>query len=258
MVNVPKTKKKTYKKRVSTKRYKKVVKPSKMLTKAVKQVIYKEAETKHTPIDENEYALTTITSSFQGSVNLSNCLSLPQGTGDGERIGNKIHVSKANLNLIVRRNDSGSSLVPCEFHLFIGYLRQERGTTPDGYFPLIFQDGTGTIGWNGTMIRTLRKVNKDLFIIYKRIVIKCGPSTSSSAQFNNNDFPALTRKTINLKPLLGLVTYGDDGTSANFNKDLFMWGGYVYINDAIDNLAVSPNLKPIDVLYYVDMEFKDI
>ena len=39
MVNVPKTKKKTYKKRVSTKRIKKTSKSSKMLNKVVKQAL---------------------------------------------------------------------------------------------------------------------------------------------------------------------------------------------------------------------------
>lgn len=258
MVNVPKTKKKTYKKRVSTKRIKKTYKSTKVLKKVVKQVLFKVAESKHTPIDEQEYQFTTTSSALQPSVALSECLSLSQGTADGQRVGNKIHVTKANLNLIVRRNNTGSSLIPCEFHLFIGYLKQDRGALPDPFFPLIYQDGFSTLPFNGTMIRTLRKINKDLFIIHKKLVFKVGPSTSSVSQFNNNDFPVIQRKVISLKPLLGLVQYGDDGTSFNFNKDLYMWGGYVYINDTIDNLVANPELKPLDVLYFVDMEFKDI
>jgi len=262
MVNVPKTRartRKTFKKRIAVKTVRKAVKPSKMLTKAVKQVIYTEAETKHTPIDETEYAFTASSGVLQPSVNLANCLTMSQGTGDGNRIGNKIHVSKANLNLIVRRNDTASSISPCEVHLFIGYLKQERNTAPDAFYATSFyQDGGSVLPWNGTMIRTLRKVNKDLFIIVKKMVFKIAPSTATSVQFNNNDFPVLQRKIVSLKPLLGTITYGDDGTAGNFNKDLYMWGSYVYCNDTIDNLAVSPALKPIDVLYFVDLEYKDI
>jgi len=108
------------------------------------------------------------------------------------------------------------------------------------------------------MLRTLRKTNTDLFTIYKKMVFKIGPATTTGPSFINNDFPILQRKVISLKPLLGVLTYGDDGSSSNFNKDLYMWASYCYLDDTIDNLAVSPALKPIDILYYVDGEFKDM
>lgn len=251
-------KKKTYKKRTSVKYSKKSVKPTKNLTKAIKQVVFKQAETKHTPIDEAEYAFTS-NNIMSPSVNLSNTFVIANGTADGQRIGNKINCTKAVINLIIRRNDSASSLIPCEVHIFFGYLKQSRDSSPDGVISTsLYQDGPSVTSWNGTMTRTMRQINKDAIICYKKLIVKIAPSTSSSSQFNNNDFPALVRKRINLTPMLGTITYGDDGNTANFNKDLFMWASYVYINDAINDLVTSPNLKPIDLFYWMDTEYKDM
>lgn len=251
-------KRKTNKKRASIKIAKKLVKPSKNLIKVIKQVQFRGAETKHGNISELEYPITTANSSLSPSVNLSDWMALAQGTGDGQRIGNVVNCTKANLNLIVRRNNTTNSQIPCELHVFIGYLKQNRGTTPDPFFVNFYQSGTGTVAWNGTQIRTMRKVNADLFVIFKKLIFKIAPSTSTSTFFNNNDFNVMYRQVLSLKPMLGKISYGDDGTATNLNKDLFMWASYVYVTDTIDNLAVDPTLKPVDLLFYVDTEYKDM
>lgn len=254
-------KKRIYKKRTVKKVGKRPLVASKAIVstmrKVAKQVIMKAAETKHTGVDEVEYAFPNSSSTLQPCVNLANCFTMSQGTGDGLRIGNKINCTKANLNMIIRRNNTTSSQFPCELHVWIGHLRQSRNENPDAFLNQIYQDGSSVLPWNGSMLRTIRKTNKDLFTIYKKMVFKIGGATSTSTQFNNNDFPILQRKTISLKPLLGTITYGDDGGASNFDKDLWMWMSYVYIDDTIDNLAVSPGLKPVDFLYFVDTEYKD-
>lgn len=230
---------------------------SKSLTKAIKKVMYRQAETKYSGVDETEYTMNTSNLNLFPSVNLSSWAGLEQGVGDGQRVGTKIDITKANLKFILRRNNTTSSRYPLVFHIWIGYLRQNRNDVPDPFFVNFYEDGTSTLPFNGTMLRTLRNVNKNLFTIHKHLEIKLGPSTSSTSSYNNNDFPIMVKRTISLKPLLGKLTYGDDASSANFNKDLWMWCGYTYLDDSIDNLAVSPSLLPVDLLYFVDVEYKD-
>lgn len=260
---MPYARKRFAKKRAPKRGYKKYTKKAPRrtnasLVKTIKSVVMRQAETKHSGVDEVEYVMATSNNTLFPSVNLSSWAGLATGTLDGQRVGNKISVTKANLNLIIRRNNTVSSLYPCEVHIWIGYMKQERNAVPDAYFGQIYQDGGSVLPWNGSMLRTLRKNNTDLFTIFKKMVFKIGPATTTGPSFINNDFPIMQRKVISLKPLLGTLTYGDDGSSSNFNKDLWMWASYVYIDDTIDNLAVSPALKPIDILYFVDVEYKDM
>lgn len=256
---VPKCVKKTCKARKSGRKStrKTMRRPNPSLVKALKAIVNRQAETKHTPVNETEYVMATTNSSFFPSINLSSWLALDQGTGDGQRVGNKVNVTKATLNMIVRRNNTTSSLYPCELHVFIGHLRQNRNENPDPFLSSFYQDGPSVLPWNGSMLRTLRKPNTDVFTISKKMVFKIGPAVSTGGQFSNNDFPVLHRRKVSLKKLMGKITYGDDGTASNFDKDLWMWASYVYLDDSIDNLAVSPGLKPVDLLYFMDYEYKD-
>lgn len=259
-MNVKRYKKRGIKKYVKkTKRTssKNVVPLTKAVRKAVKQVIYQQAETKHTPVNEVEYAFPNNNNLLQPSVNLSNTFTIDQGTGDGQRIGNKIKITKATLNYIVRRNNTTSSQYPCELHIWIGYMKQSRNENPDPYHPYIYQDGPSVLPWNGSQLRTLRQTNKDIFVIFKKLVIKCGGAKSTSPQYDNNDYKVLTKGRLSLKPMLGTLTYGDDGGASNFDKDLWMWASYCYIDDTIDSLSSNPALKPVDFLYWVDTEYKD-
>lgn len=245
---------KTVKKRTYPKYSKKTVRPTKNFTKAVKQVINRVAEMKATPYDELDYSLST-NSGFSTPVNLSDCFNIAQGTGDGQRIGNTIDCKKAILNLVLRRNNLATPNLPCEVFVYIGYLKGNRGTAPSATpFANFYQDGNSAKAWNGTALRTLRMVNKDIFIITNRFVQKIGSSASTTAQFANNDYPLLIRKKINLKALLGKVKYQYDNVNdAEHDKDLFMWVSWVNIDDSID-----ASLFPIDMSYFVDMNYQDV
>lgn len=261
-MKIPKNKRKTFKTKSLVKRGKGLSrrKPpiaTRALTTAIKKVNMRLAETKHSGIDESDYTMASLSSQWFPSINLASWAGLANGTGDGQRIGNKINITKANLNYILRRNNTSSSLYPLEFHIWVGYLKQSRNENPDAYMNQFYEDGGSVLSFNGTQIRTLRKPNRTLFTIVKHMVHKCGPATTTGPSFINNDFPIMVKRTVSLKPLLGTLTYGDDGSSSNFNKDLWMWCGYAYLDDTIDNLATSPGLKPVDLLYYVDVEYKD-
>lgn len=258
---VKRSKKRTYKKRNSVKTVKKSSMPSKILTKTLKGLIdkriRKKAELKSIPINEEEYVFTSTNADLSNPVNLTRFFEISNGTGDGQRIGNIINVEKANLKLIVRKNLSASNQYPAVVYIWIGYLKADRNTDPSAYFPSFYNDGPSVLPWNGTMQRTLREENKDLFTIYKKFRFKLGSSTSANSGFNNNDFGIFYNTTVSLKPILGKLQFQDDGTAGAVNRDLFMWASYCNIDDVIDNIAVTPGLRPVDILYWVDGKYTD-
>lgn len=258
-MNGKKLVRKTYKKRTYTKYAKKTVRPSKTLTKAIKQVQFRNAETKNTPIDEIEYPFASNNNFMQGAQNLSDAFNIAQGTGDGERIGNSFNCTKAVLNLLIRRNNQLSVAAnnrPCVVSVFIGYLKNNRGESPNAYFGSLFEDGNSVLPWNGTQLRTLRRVNKKMFSVLHRYDFKIGLSTSTS--FSNNDFSAMIRKKIPLKEMLGKVTFTDDGTNLAHNKDLWIFCSYCNLDDSIDDITTNVLNRQVDIQYFVDIEYKDL
>lgn len=255
MVNVKKTRgRKIVKKRMVVK---KSIRAPKNLDRIIKKVINKNAETKYTPIDEFEYPITANNNFMNGATNLSNCFDINQGTGDGQRVGNTINCTKAVLNLIVRRNNIPVvNSKPCVLSIFIGYLKNNRGELPNAYYGQLFEDGNSSLPWNGTMVRTLRKVNKRMFSVLHRYDFKIGLSTTTN--MSNNDFSTFIRKKIPLKELLGKVTYTDDDVFASaHNKDLYMFASYCNIDDSIDPISTDATTRQVDLLYFVDIEYKD-
>lgn len=256
-------KKRTFKKRVAVK---KTVRNTKVFAKSIKKVLNRMAETKATAIDELEYPILANNNFMNASVNLSNTFDLAQGTGDGQRVGNSVNCTKAVLNLIVRKNlqiSAATNSRPCVVSIFIGYLKNNRGESPDAYFGSLFEDGNSAIPWNGTMLRTLRVVNKKMFSVLHRYDFKVGasnPSTTANVinSYSNNDFNTFYKKKIPLKELLGKITWTEDGTAGSHNKDLWMFASYCNIDDSIDAIATDVANKQVDILYYVDTEYKDI
>jgi len=258
--------KRTYRKKTNKKRTyaKKTTRVSKNLTKAISKVINRKAETKSTGINETQYVFSADNDSLQPSVNLADAFDLSQSTGDGGRIGNTIECTKAVLNLTIRRNASTAPTtynLPCIVSIFIGYLRNNRGENPDSYASTsLFKDGASVLPWNGTMLRTLRTVNKKMFSVLHRYDFKIGSSIvgTNFPGFSNNDFKIHYHRKILLKEMLGKITYTDDAISTGHNKDLWMFASYCNINDYVDDITASIGNTQVDIQYFVDVEYKDI
>uniref|UniRef100_UPI0040488CF0 hypothetical protein n=1 Tax=Polynucleobacter sp. TaxID=2029855 RepID=UPI0040488CF0 len=247
---------KTYKKKVK-KPYRKATLTRYEINKAVKAVVNRGQETKHSGIDETEYVFES-NYAMSTPINLAQAMNISNGTTDGARVGNNINVTKATLNIVARRNNTSASRFPAEIHVFIGYVKQDRSTIPGlHHLNRLYEDGAAALPWNGTQLRTLRAINKTIFTMTNKLVFKVGSSDSFSVQQNNNDFSLIHRAKVELKAMHGKVIYGDDGQPADHNKDLWMFASYCYIDDNTDNLIDNPTSKPVDLLYFVDLQYKD-
>jgi len=247
------TRGKTFKKRVA---YKKTGRVSKGLNTVIKKVIRRQAETKSALSAELVYPIIANNNFMQASYNLSNGINMPQGDGDGERDGNHITVTKAVLNLSIRKNSLTSTLSkPCIVHVFIGYLKNNRGESPDSFFGNLYEAGNSSLPWNGTIIRSLRAINKKMFSVLHRYTFKVG--SSNPVNYENNDFKSHYNVRIPLKELMGTVTWTNDGTTTAMNKDLWFFASYANLDDSVDNIATLQQSQ-VDIEFFVDIKYKDI
>lgn len=222
--------------------------------KAVKNAIYKIAETKYSGTDPAGYAFNATNALMSAPVNLSDAFNLSQGTNQGERVGNRIDITRAMLNLNITQA-GGSAAGPNIVTIFIGYLKGTRGTAPSSTsFLSLLQDGNLASGMDNTTLSLLRNINTDLFVA-KRYTFKVGqsfwdPGTGIQVQ-GNNDFKMFVNRKISLKPLLGNMTFQTDSTASSHNKDLFMWCQWTVPLGTVD--SVPPILN-----YFLDGGYKDI
>jgi len=245
-------KKRTIKKKVS----------SSATVKTIKNIVKKQlmvvAETKYTDADSNGYTFIGNQVCSPAVSLLTPFTSITPGVAQGQRIGNRIKCTKFNLKMCLQPNtqevsDPSFADIPMLVQIWIGKLKNVTTAPNAGNLTQLYQDGSSTSAPNGTLLQTMRSVNKDSYDIYKSWKFKLGPSGVTPT--NNNDFPFLKMLSYDVKQMHGEVIYADTGTFPT-NKFLYMWATYTKMDQTIDSTASAKD--PILFDYYIDLEFKDI
>lgn len=231
--------------------------PASNIRAIVKKTITRMAEKKTTAFPSKNYAFNGGTQGFGSTHGLGQALNLNQGTGQADRIGNKINVTKAMMSYNLRTID-GTLDLPAEVHIFIGYIKGDRDTSWQAAFNTeTFNNGNSVVPWDGTYITSLRSLNTDKFVIKHHIIKKIGCSFTNTAYSQNNEYKLTHRGKINLKSLLGPCTFLDDDAGNSHNKDLWMSASWLYSNEAVGD-AISFPVPPVKFDYFIDVEFTDL
>jgi len=174
---------------------------------------------------------------------------IAHGSQNGQRIGNDIYVHKFDLKLSFSFLPGAIATVrPGYVQVWVATLKDSPSTLPNATdLGRIYDDGGGSSGPDGTMLATLRNLNKDYFNFKAYKMFKLGPSGTLYA---NNDFPINVQMTI---PGLikGRVRYND--TTAVCNKYCFMFMAFT----SADNTPVLATI-PVDCQYYVSVSYSDV
>ncbi len=170
------------------------------------------------------------------------------GISDGQRVGNKMKVTKATLKLLAT---SSGIQYPAILQVMIGTVKGDKLTAPTtSQLDEIYQDGLSAQGFDPTRLSLMRNVNRDLFNIHRSFQIKVGPADASTVT-SNNDFPFMVRKSVNLTPLLGQWSFNDTDDFPS-NKGLYIWCHWVAANTG------TSNSSPPELEYYTVIEYTDI
>jgi len=114
---------------------------------------------------------------------------LGQGLGQGNRIGNQIHVRSGKLCLFINCNRHSGNMInsPLMVRVWVlSYKLVNSNTVPA--FTSFFQTGSGTAGFQENMLDMLLPVNKDSFTVYfdQTYKIGLGSVLASNIDTTNN------------------------------------------------------------------------
>ena len=153
-------------------------------------------------------------SPYQGS------LTIPQGVGQGERIGNRVRIKnltfKGTLYPKPHNATTNPNPVPVQVVFWIFYKRSEPNVLPSNVTGW-FQAGNGVRNFENQLSDIMSKVNTDEYRLLKKRVFKVGNSGYSGTgtqptfqQMWNNDFKLNVNFKINLtKYAIKNVRYND-------------------------------------------------
>jgi len=246
--------------RKSKSKGKKLLKSKAKVPIAIKQYVQRQIavseETKH----QNFSSLTTLltyTAATQTlrTLDLASCLGLiTQGTGQGNRIGNKIKVKKLIVRgwLSVGNSFGTGGATPQCVKMMVGRLKQTFAT-PDGSYSALYQSGSSTAAPTNTYFDILRPIQRDQYIIYHQKVFKLATATNASGSNASNDFNMLVPFSINLNKHVNVLNYAD-GATPPINFACFIW--FVSVN--ADGSATSAVIPPlVNCAYDMDVEYDD-
>lgn len=209
------------------------------------------AEKKTTNTDPLIYAFNANNSSCSPAVDLM-AISLDaigQGVSNGQRIGNDIYVHDMTIRIAMTMLPGAIATVrPGYVQIWIGTLKDSPASLPNATdLGRLYDDGGGASGPDGTVLATLRNLNKDYFNFKHYSIHKLG---SAGTLYPNNDYPISLR--INIPGIVkGRVRYND--TTAATNKYCFMWMAFT----SSDNTPILAQV-PVDCQYYVSCKYSDI
>lgn len=193
----------------------------------------------------------------------SSCVQLNQGTGAGNRIGNRVRTKsltvKGTISALSYNATTNASPVPGQYKLFIFYDKRFPSTQPSPA-PDFFQLGNNYAPFQNDLTDMWAPINDDIYRVVATRSFKLGfantngTGSSTTDQFySNNDFKYNANFSINLtKHMSKIVTYDSTGTTPT-SKVLWM----MILPAAANGRAYSSTTIPAQVSYIVDYRFED-
>lgn len=212
----------------------------------------------------NGSAFTTYSGATPYTWNMSpnsTTLSINQGTGAGDRIGNQIRIVKATLRMIILPAQYDAVNNPTPMPMEVRVLIARNKQVPQSSPPLatIFQNGNSYSAPSGGIYDNLSAINRDTWTLYSDKTYKIGNSAygNSGAQANwqnmhNNDFKLNAKIKMDVtKYLPKIIKYSDTGT-ATMNPYTWM----TFLPVAANGTNYAPAYTNT-VQYHYEIQFTD-
>lgn len=252
-------KKRTYAKKRT---YKK--KPKMTFAKKVMSVVSRVAENKKVSATASSYFYAGSTIFQIPLVPNASSLVISQGTGQGDRIGNKIKTKRCIMRYIIYPTSynatSNPTPSPANVRIFIGRNKVSPANSPVGGTTL-FQNGDSSNGLTGGLADCIMPLNRDVAIVYKEIHHKVGHAHNVSAgggqTFNqmqsNTDYKMNVIRTLDVtKYVPSTITYSDGVTAPTCPSTWFnIW--YANADNSIDSATAA-----YAIWWSIQYEFEDM
>lgn len=276
-------KKRTYRKKRPTKRrvYKRRYARKSSITKVVKRVLSKQVEVKEcfsassvSPASISLTSSTAVGNMFICSPNSASStigyLSIPQGDGNGQRVGNRIRTKSLVMKYILTQTAQSVATNPIPQPLEVMIYWFKVKVTPQdvptinnlrGANANFFEYGNSSIGFDGTLFDVLHKINPDRYTYLCHRRHKLGYQSNnvnnnpSYANSHNNDFKMNIVSTVNLtKYCPKEILYDDLSTSTTTSPYIFCLVQPI----AATNTILGPTILPMTMAFELQYRYTDM
>lgn len=257
-------KKRTFKKRSAPKK--------RALRRVIRKVIARESETK----TKQQFVANKLLYPTNHVMFPDNCiplgpnssyLGITQGTGQGNRVGNKITTTKLLLKGVIEPSPWASGTNdnprPMRMKMVIFYDREDPNALP---VPgsTFFQDGSSTTGFTNTLMDFIKPFNTDRYRIMKQQTFKLGyaaytgtatvvSSQGANQAYTNNDFKLNCDFTMDLTKYYPKEVKFNDNLSDPMTRGLYCLWYFV----AADGSPMPSTYQPADVSFMQTYQYKD-
>lgn len=236
---------------------------------------------------QNKSIINVNSSAFQGTIVVLGSgsggqypMEISQGTGQANRIGNKITTQKLMLRGDVRLNTyfnatTNYNPVPGYVTMWVVKLKPfldddvtTLKTVIDGSF---FQAGNGAVGMTGQLQDLYRMPNAQQITVLKRRMWKIGTSyitaatgntnaDLSSQQWSNNEFRLTSVFRQDLTKCIPKVLNFQDTNNNNVDRKSYLFFSFIRVDGGIPqtNLGAYTGAVPAYIDYEIDYTFKDL
>lgn len=250
----------------TTRRYKSVPKAFKaMVNRAVNRTEEKK--------ESNVYSLNTPLPSVANAGWTSSSISIapsstgfviPQGTGQGNRIGNHIRTKRAYVKGILHQNTYDLTTNPIPLPLQVRMLifkdKFNKSGQPSAVALDLFQTGSTSVGPQNDLVDQILDVNKDRYQVYHDEIMKVGfaayNGTGTSAVFQsfaNNDFQMNCKFEVDITKFIPKQIMYNDAGAAPMNDNLWM----IFIPSQTVGGTVSANSTMLNMSWSATYEYTD-
>jgi len=186
-----------------------------------------------------------------------------QGSGQADRIGNKIRVVSGNIKMMIWAKPYNGSFnaTPQPCNVIIWIYSVKNNTVRPNNMTDFFQSGNVDADPTGSLLDICRSVNKDKFVLHKRVVKKIGFAQNdgtgqvvASQYYSNNDFHLNAQVNIDTTKYLPKTIEWND-TTTDPSSRLLMFAIEVVWSDGT---VMPTNYIPTACYFENTIKYKDM
>lgn len=231
---------------------KRTAKPSRAVKSYVKSIVLRNIETKMNDVEQTGKAILGVISNNEVYTLLP---SLSMGTGESNRIGNKVNCKSLTLRMSLYCYNQANTTPPVYFDIYIFKSKNKNvgaGQPTSADMAMFLEDGNSSKQYVGTSLDGMRYLNNDMFTLckHKRIVLynPYQAGISSTASINPHKYLSF-----NLTKYIKNSWCFNDTTNTIENDNL-----YICVGATLTSGATLPiNSFFGDYSYLIQAKYKD-
>jgi hypothetical protein len=190
----------------------------------------------------------------------SGMLDITQGTGEGQRVGDRVRVVKATLNMVLVANPLdatyNTSGHPQDVRMMILYNKQSKVLSPPA--GSLFDNGNASAAPTSNLLDMVNFINTEYVGVQKDVHFKIGAQTFPHPnQIDNNDYKLNVIRSFDItKQYPKELTWNDTSTVIMEQSKWLTFLVAPADGSAIDTSGTT-TFKPLSIAYSINLDFQD-